>query len=394
MGKWKKTELKRYINVVNGFAFKSKNFLNYQKENTLPVVKIKNVANGDANLTGVQYHLYEETFSPFLIEKGDILIALTGNHPDAKTQVVGAVSAYKMTERSLLNQRVAKIIPKQGISKEYLYYFLKDEETRNWLAQQSSGSANQANISKKNIEGIPILLPSLSEQRAIVSVLSSLDDKIDLLHRQNTTLEKMAETFFRQWFVEEVKEEWKMGQLSDEFDFTMGASPLGESYNEDAIGTPMYQGNTDFGFRFPTNRVFTTDPKKFAEKYDTLISVRAPVGEQNMANEKCCIGRGVAAFRYKKNNSFYSYTYYKLMSLMEEIKQFNETGTVFGAISKTDFESIEIMIPDNKSIVEFQNTTRNIDLRINTNTEQIHTLTSLRDTLLPKLMSGEVRVEM
>ena len=124
MGKWKKTELKRYINVVNGFAFKSKNFLNYQKENTLPVVKIKNVANGDANLTGVQYHLYEETFSPFLIEKGDILIALTGNHPDAKTQVVGAVSAYKMTERSLLNQRVAKIIPKQGISKEYLYYFL------------------------------------------------------------------------------------------------------------------------------------------------------------------------------------------------------------------------------------------------------------------------------
>lgn len=78
------------------------------------------------------------------------------------------------------------------------------------------------------------------------------------------------------------------------------------------VGIPMYQGNADFGFRFPTNRVFTTDPKRFAEKYDTLISVRAPVGEQNMANEKCCIGRGVASFSYKTNKSYYSYTFYKL----------------------------------------------------------------------------------
>jgi type I restriction enzyme S subunit len=74
------------------------------------------------------------------------------------------------------------------------------------------------------------------------------------------------------------------------------------------VGIPMYQGNADFGFRFPTNRVFTTDPKRFAEIFDTLISVRAPVGEQNMANEKCCIGRGVAAFRYK-NEKIVLYLY-------------------------------------------------------------------------------------
>ncbi|WP_352422897.1 restriction endonuclease subunit S [Proteiniphilum sp.] len=275
---------------------------------------------------------------------------------------------------------------------DFIYYLSRWDDVRSHAEINLDGTSGRQRVPKEAFNDLTLLLPSLPEQKVIASVLSSLDDKIDLLHRQNATLEKMAETLFRQWFVEEVKEEWKMGQLSDEFDFTMGASPPGESYNEDAIGTPMYQGNTDFGFRFPTNRVFTTDPKKFAEKYDTLISVRAPVGEQNMANEKCCIGRGIAAFRYKKDKSFYSYTYYKLMSLMEEIKQFNETGTVFGAISKTDFESIEIMIPDNKSIVEFQNTTRNIDLKIQTNTEQIHTLTSLRDTLLPKLMSNEVKL--
>ena len=200
----------------------------------------------------------------------------------------------------------------------------------------------------------------------------------------------MAETLFRQWFVEEAKEEWETGKLADEFDFTMGASPPGESYNEEGIGIPMYQGNADFGFRFPTNRVFTTDPKRLAEKHDTLISVRAPVGEQNMANEKCCIGRGVAAFRYKLDNSFYTYTFFKIKSLMDEIKQFNETGTVFGSISKSDFENIEIVIPDKISIQKFQNEAKPIDDKIITNTIQIRTLTALRDTLLPKLMSGEV----
>jgi len=239
---------------------------------------------------------------------------------------------------------------------------------------------------------LPILLPSYLEQKAIASVLSSLDDKIDLLHRQNATLEKMAETLFRQWFIEEAKEDWEMRKIGDEFDFMMGASPPGESYNEDRNGVPMYQGNADFGFRFPTNRVFTTDPKRFAMKYDTLISVRAPVGEQNMANEKCCIGRGVAAFRYKNDNSFYSYTFYKMKSLMDEIKQFNETGTVFGSISKSDFETIDISIPDKNSIVHFQSIVKPLDEKIMINQTQIRTLTTLRDTLLPKLMSGEVTV--
>jgi type I restriction enzyme S subunit len=204
----------------------------------------------------------------------------------------------------------------------------------------------------------------------------------------------MAETLFKLWFVEEAKADWKVGKLIDEFDCVMGASPPGESYNEEEIGIPMFQGNADFEFRFPKRRVFTTDPKRFAEKYDTLISVRAPVGAQNMASEKCCIGRGVAAFRYKSENSFYTYTYFKMESIMEEIKQFNETGTVFGSISKSDFEKLVIVIPDKETVLRFQNEVKPIDDKVISNCNQICTLTSLRDSLLPKLMSGEVRVEM
>lgn len=154
----------------------------------------------------------------------------------------------------------------------------------------------------------------------------------------------------------------------------------------------MYQGNADFGFRFPTRRVFTTQPTRFAEINDTLISVRAPVGAQNMATEKCCIGRGVAAFRYKHNHDFYSYTYYKLKSLLEEIKQYNDNGTVFGSISKSDFENIDIVIPDKDTILNFQKQVKPIDDKIINNNNEIQTLIQTRDGLLSRLMSGEVKI--
>lgn len=318
------------------------------------------------------------------VEQWDVIISMIGEY-----------CGFTYIER---NYKINYAVKNVGLFKTgselkavWLHYFLNSPIGKYILDMNKSGSS-QPYISLGSLRELPILLPSYLEQKAIASVLSSLDDKIDLLHRQNATLEKMAETIFRQWFIEEAKEDWEMRKIGDEFDFMMGASPPGESYNEDRNGVPMYQGNADFGFRFPTNRVFTTDPKRFAMKYDTLISVRAPVGEQNMANEKCCIGRGVAAFRYKNDNSFYSYTFYKMKSLMDEIKQFNETGTVFGSISKSDFETIDISIPDKNSIVHFQSIVKPLDEKIMINQTQIRTLTTLRDTLLPKLMSGEVTV--
>ena len=238
-----------------------------------------------------------------------------------------------------------------------------------------------------------IVLPPLSEQETIAEVLSSLDDKIDLLHRQNKTLEDMAQTLFRQWFVEEVDEGWETSTISDEFDFTMGQSPPGDSYNEKGIGVPMFQGNADFGFRFPQNRVYSTKPKRFAERYDTLISVRAPVGEQNMAKEKCCIGRGVAAIRHRKSKEFYTYTYFKMKSLMEKIKQFNSTGTVFGAITKTDLGRIETVKPQLEYITSFEKHTRPLNDKIIRNSEHTDILENLRNILLPALMSGKIKVK-
>lgn len=327
-------------------------------------------------------------FQRSIVRKGDLIFTCWGT-----INQVGLIDDRACFDEYVISNKQMKLTPHvEKAEALFLYYFFSSPQAQDYILGNNIGSSVPG-FNLGQLKNFKILLPPLPEQTAIASVLSSLDDKIDLLHRQNATLEKMAETLFRQWFVEEAKEEWEGGKLGDEFDFVMGASPPGESYNEEGNGIPMYQGNADFGFRFPTNRVFTTDPKRFAEKFDTLISVRAPVGEQNMANERCCIGRGVSAFRFKEDNSFYTYTYYKMKSLMNEIKQFNETGTVFGSISRTDFESIDVALPDTETINKFQVEAKPIDDKVIKNTTQIRTLTALRDTLLPKLMSGELKVE-
>lgn len=323
---------------------------------------------------------YLEHYPEYNCNVGDVILVARG---------VGGTGDVKLVNRKcfLTNLSIKIDLDNDVILNEYFYYIYQIENLR----YLDSGSA-QSQITIQDLSNVAISLPPLPEQIRIASILSSLDDKIDLLHRENKTLEAMAETLFRQWFIEEAKEDWEEGKLGDEFEFTMGQSPNGDSFNEDGMGFPMYQGNADFGFRFPTRRVFTTQPTRFAEINDTLISVRAPVGAQNMATEKCCIGRGVAAFRYKHNHDFYSYTYYKLKSLLEEIKQYNDNGTVFGSISKSDFENIDIMIPDKDTILNFQKQVKPIDDKIINNNYEIQTLIQQRDSLLPKLMSGEVKI--
>lgn len=285
----------------------------------------------------------------------------------------------------ITNQQINSIIPNNLVNPDFLYYTLiSSYDTLRILG--GDGTAVPI-INKNDFSNISINIPSLSEQKRIAFILGSLDDKIDLLHRENETLEAMAETLFRKWFIEDAKDEWKEGKLGDEFNFIMGQSPKGESFNEEEKGIPMYQGNADFGFRFPTRRIFTTEPTRIAEEKDTLISVRAPVGAQNMAIEKCCIGRGLVAFKYKKDNlAYYSYTYYKLKSLLDEIKQFNDNGTVFGSISKSDFNNLDIIIPDLDIIIKFQNIVKPIDDKIINNDREIKNLIKLRNGLLSKLI--------
>jgi type I restriction enzyme S subunit len=286
---------------------------------------------------------------------------------------------------------------KNGVHGKYLYYLLKSMD----LASMNVGSAVPS-LTTEVLNKVEISLPDLPTQRQIAQILTSLDDKIELNLQMNQTLEAMAQAIFKEWFVnfnfpgfdgelvDGLPKGWRMGKLGEEFNLIMGQSPPGTSYNEIGEGMVFYQGRTDFGFRFPTNRLYTTEPKRIAKPLDTLVSVRAPVGDINMANEMCCVGRGLSSVRHKSDA--YSFTYYMMKNLEPVFNGFEGEGTVFGSINKTNFESIEIIVPSDEIVSEFEIVANPIDDKILENTKQIESLTQIRDTLLPKLMSGNIAV--
>ena len=171
----------------------------------------------------------------------------------------------------------------------------------------------------------------------------------------------------------------------------MGQAPPGSTYNDKGLGLPFFQGRTDFRFRYPDNRKYCTRPTRIAERDDTLVSVRAPVGDINMAWERCCAGRGVAALRHKSGSR--SFTYYSAGEIQQEFRQYEHTGTVFGAINKRQFEALSVIEPAPEIISAFESQVGPLDERIRRNISENRTLTQTRDLLLPKLMSGKIRLQ-
>ena len=189
----------------------------------------------------------------------------------------------------------------------------------------------------------------------------------------------------------EIPEKWHVGGLKDIANVIMGQSPNGKSFNENGEGIVFYQGRTEFGSRYPSIRLYTTEPTRFAEPMSVLLSVRAPVGDINIATQRCCIGRGVASIDSKTGDN--SYMYCCLKELRSQLDQYNGEGTVFGSINRKELEGLPLCIPNAKVIHEFNNLITGIEKQMFNLYQECSNLTTLRDTLLPKLMSGDLSVE-
>jgi type I restriction enzyme S subunit len=286
------------------------------------------------------------------------------------------------------------------IESQFLYTWLKSNVGKQKLDEVTIGST-QAALTISGLKTIDILLPPLPEQRAIASILSSLDDKIDLLHRQNQTLETLAETLFRQWFVEEAKEEWEEGVLDEILTVKGGTTP---STNEPKFwnGTIHWTSPRDVT---NLNGIYLFDTeKKISElglskissgllpKGTLLMSSRAPVGVLAFAEIPLAINQGYIAILDNKGFSK-EYIYLWLKQNIDVVHSFSN-GSTFMEISKSAFKSLQIQKPPKQLLIKFQALVQPYFDKIKTNQTQIRTLEKLRDTLLPKLMSGEVRVEM
>ena len=273
---------------------------------------------------------------------------------------------------------------------DFVYYLICSSLVRDPAIKSMVGSSGRQRVQTDVIANLDIDFPKLSDQVKIAGVLKSLDDKIALNNEINNNLEQQAQAIYQQMFIDNASSDWTEGTLSDIADITMGQSPSGSSYNEDGNGTIFFQGRAEFGFRFPTVRLYTTEPKRMACANDTLMSVRAPVGDLNVAHTDCCIGRGLAAIHSKNNHQ--SFVLYTMFSLKKQLDVFNGEGTVFGSINRNSLNEMPLLIPSSEKLEEFEALIAPMDAAIRNNYDEICRLEQLRDSLLPKLMSGELDV--
>ena len=360
------------------------------------------------------------------MKKGDILVAgsngvigyhneARSNHPCITVGRSGSVGKVHYYEQATWAHNTALFVKDfKGNDPKYLYYFLKNLHLDKMF---DKGSSVVPSLDRKVVHSLNVPChKDIDCQKRIAAILSKIDRKIELNCAINQNLEALAKQLYDYWFVQfdfpdengrpykssggkmvwndklkrEIPEGWDDGILIDIANITMGQSPDGSSYNEVGEGMLFYQGSTDFGMRFPSVRQYTTAPSRFAKKGDILMSVRAPVGSINIANNDCCIGRGLSAINSKLGSI--SHLYYILNDLRIAFDQRNAAGTTFGSITKEDLYSLPIIIPSDEVIRAFDKICSPMFDRQMILGEEIDILTKQRDELLPHLMNGQVSV--
>ena len=399
MSEWKEVRLGDICNIFGRIGFRGYtiNDLVSSKDDGAISLSPTNIIDGEINVDKCSYISWNKYYeSPeIMIFKNDILIVKTGSS-------YGRTALVKEVKHQMTINPQFVVLKNININPIYLSYYIKSKTFQNQISSIVVGSAIPT-LSQKNLANLYLKIQGSQTQQEIAGILSSLDAKIETNNKLNEKLEEMAQAIFKSWFVDfepfkdkpfhetelgMIPEGWEVGSLSDIATITMGQSPCGTSYNENGEGIIFYQGRTEFGFRFPSIRLYTTAPSRFAEVGSTLMSVRAPVGDINMALLRCCIGRGVASI--KSNCDCDSYIYYLMKSLKKRFDIYNGEGTVFGSVGRDTLRGLLITIPPSSVISDFEMNISKIDSRIKTNELESQRLASLRDTLLPRLMSGEL----
>ena len=317
-----------------------------------------------------------------------ILVSINGT--------LGNIALYN-NEKCFLGKSACYFNVRDDIDKLFIYYVVANRHFQNYIDIFANGTTIK-NVSLRTMREYPFKLPPHPEQRAIAGVLSSLDDKIDLLHRQNETLEALAQTLFRQWFVEEADDDWEEKKLSFFGDIICGKTPSKkkpEYFGGDFpfIKIPDMRGNV---FIFDTADTLSESGMK-SQKNKTLpaksicVSCIATVGLVAMNTISSQTNQQINSIIPKKPEHRY-FLFLHMRRATDLLKAMASGGTATLNLNTGNFSRINIDFPGENILLHFHNFIEPVFNKIFNNQSQIQTLEKLRDTLLPKLMSGEVRV--
>lgn len=285
---------------------------------------------------------------------------------------------------------------KEKILPKYLFYYLSSDNSTEYLHSIAEASTSAyPSLKPSDIEALEIYLPPLPEQKAIASVLSSLDDKIDLLHRQNKTLEQMAETLFRQWFVVEAADDWEERPLSSIANFLNGLAcqkypPKNEIDKLPVLKIKQLRNGFSEDCDWATTEV---KPEYIVENGDVIFSWSASLMVKIWDGDKCILNQHL----FKVTSDEFPKWYYYLWSkhhLAEFISISASHATTMGHIKRGDLDNAIVLVPSDDEMTTFTEIQSPIIDKIVSNNKQLIKLVSLRETLLPNLISGEVKIKM
>lgn len=404
MSEWRKLPLKE-ITVKIGSGSTPTGGSGAYKETGVSLIRSQNVLDFSFTNNGLAFIDEEQAHAlrNVIVEPQDVLLNITGD------SVARCCSAPREWLPARVNQHVAIIRanPKHldSLFLKYSLISIKDE----LLSLSEIGGTRNA-LTKSMLENLKLFVPSVIEQKAIASVLSSLDDKIDLLHRQNKTLESMAETLFRQWFIEEAHADWEITTLDCHITVAKGLSYKGAGLTTSDNGIPLFSLNSVLeggGYKSAGIKYYNGDFKErhIIKPGDIIVANTEQGHEYRLIGYPAIIPKTESElsiythhlFKISINDDSYltnAFLYYLLCSKdMHEQVVAATNGSTVNQLSADGLQRPEFKLPPECMVKEF---TTQIDFfwkKISINNSQIKNIESLRDTLLPKLMSGEVRVQ-
>jgi type I restriction enzyme S subunit len=390
---WRECKLGEVAEIKGGKRLPKKvNLIN--TPNSHPYIRTRDINNHKIMINELLF-VPENVFpliSWYTVDTNDIIISIAGT--------IGLCAIIPpLLDHANLTENCAKLInlKEEKIDRKYLFYYLISSIGNEEIKVRIVGST-QPKLPLYNIRDIPILLPSLPEQRAIASLLSSFDDKIDLLYRENQTLEQMAEVIFRQWFIEEADEEWEEGTIEDVIEFNPPRK--------------LMKGTVAPYLEMASLSNSTFMPDNWYER-EYFSGTRFINGDTLLARITPCLENGKTAFvtflkekevawgsteyivmRPKEQiNPFFAYILARLKDFRDYAKGCLEGSSGRQRVNINHLMAYPIKIPNKEAILNFNSIVDKIVPKLQNNASQIRTLEKLRDTLLPKLMSGEVRVK-
>ena len=428
--RWHEAKLGDLIEHQKGFAFKSSEY----EPSGHPVVRVSNFTDRSIDASDCKYIAQSRVaeYEAFTLKKDDVVIATVGSWPSNPASVVGkAIRVPEFLDQALLNQNAVRLRTNGGIDQAFLFHLLKTQDFQDYIIGTAQGSANQASITLKAIFDFSFFLPPLGEQKKIAYILGTLDNKIELNQQMNRTLEGIARALFKSWFIDfdpvrakldgrqpagmdaetaalfpdsfedsplgKIPKGWEVQKIGEVA--TINSRSIKKGYNHETIEYVDIASVTIGKLENTTTYILSDAPsraKRLVKHGDIIWSGVRPNRRSYLfihtPPENLVVSTGFVVLTPKSIPASYLYAWVTTDEFVDYLT-FSADGSAYPAVRPDRFSDAKILVAPDGILNKFEQQAGKLRDKIIQNDRESLSLAATRDALLPKLLSGEIRVK-